>query len=152
MVIPQDDREWDFGFSAASEVSLNIGELLLVDWVLVPGSGLVSILHDLSEAMVWNAMRAEVWKQASLIHAELEATKEDPARKRIAQYTVKPLVMSEEDAQILLAHVPTTFRWDGATDVGFILKLKLAAYLRGEKYETPVPPKPAPAQPGEYDD
>ena len=41
--------------------------------------------------------------------------------------------MDEFTARVLLALVPTTFRWGTGSDCGFALKLKLYHFLIGER-------------------
>ena len=43
--------------------------------------------------------------------------------------------MDESTARILLAIVPTTFRWGTGPDCGYSLKTKLYLYLIGEQNE-----------------
>lgn len=139
---------------------LNMGELLMIDWILTPGSGFypgtATGVADLGEMKsLWMELRKSLWLQIASLDKELPPIQNKSDRDKALLITLRCLELSEDDAEILLTLCPTTWHWSiGPDDYGFFLCMKLAAYLRGEvwKYEIlpttdmgqPVPPSSPP--------
>lgn len=100
------------------EIRLNRDELLLLDWILtypMPTSGPVEL--DWHMHTSWRALREQVW--AKLRHGGQGGM----------------VWIDDQDGELLLALIPTTFRWATGEDCGYSLKLKLSAALAGEEGE-----------------
>ena len=100
-------------------LNLEIQELQLIDWSICAASRLLPDCA-LEQLMAWHAFRMDVW--AGILHIE-----------RTGTGTIAIFAMTEQEAKILLAVVPTTFRWSTGIDCGYSLKQKLAKFLRGER-------------------
>ena len=100
-------------------LNLDISELQLIDWSICAAS---RMLPDcaLYQLMAWHQFRMDVW--AGILHIE-----------RTGTGTIAPFVITDQEAKILLAVIPTTFRWSTGLDCGYSLKQKLAKFLRGER-------------------
>ena len=130
---------------------LNMGELLLIDWVLTPGSGLypgaatgVSGLGEIEGR--WTELRKDLWQHVAVLDKEVNSIQNRADRGKVQLETTGHLALSQDDAEILLTLTPTTWHWSiSPDDYGFMLCMKLAAYLRGEvwTYETPKPAEQA---------
>jgi len=102
------------------KISINKDELLLLDWLLVFPMPCNQV--DLDWHMKFAPFRLTIWEA-------IEKVKEEE------------VTIEVEDAGLLLAIVPTTFRWSpsepGKTspDCGFSLKQKLARALITEREE-----------------
>jgi hypothetical protein len=99
---------------------LTFGELCLLDWVLhfPVGSSDRDHLEWLSRR--WRPLREDVWKGIRALQRNKELKEAE-------------VEIPEEEALLLMAMVPTTFRWGTGEDVGFSLKLKLSEALWEEK-------------------
>ena len=118
--IPEDDKSWDLPFDGTQgvgRVRLTQGELYVLDWVLSTGSQLL-LSMTLDEVMVWKEFRLKVWTGI------LDSEHEDNNLGVMTDITF-------EDAEILLAAVPTQMTWGDGVDYGQMLKRKLASYLLG---------------------
>ena len=95
---------------------LDLQELQLIDWSICAAS---RMLPDcaLEQLMAWHNFRMDVW--TGILFSE-------KANKPAA------FAISEQEAKILLAVVPTTFRWSTEVHCGYSLEAKLAKFLRGE--------------------
>ena len=99
-------------------VRVSQDELLLLDWVLSYPERQAAVSLDWH--MKWAELRLDIW--GALAVAEKEK-----------QNASAELAVSEGDAKVLLAIIPTTFRWAGSgDDCGYSLKMKIARYLLGE--------------------
>ena len=100
-------------------LNLEISELQLIDWSICAAS---RMLPDcaLEQLLAWHAIRMDVW--AGILHIE-----------RTGSGNTATFALSEQEAKILLAVIPTTFRWSTGLDCGYSLKQKLAKFLRGER-------------------
>ena len=74
----------------------------------------------LEQLMAWHNFRMDVW--AGILHIE-----------RTGAGSTAAFAITEQEAKILLAVIPTTFRWGTGIDCGYSLKQKLAKFLRGER-------------------
>ena len=97
---------------------LTVEELLLIDWMLSSQASVLSekVIEDL---MAWRDERERVWR--ALIRADLAKAGEGE------------IEFTDDECDQLLALIPTTFRWGAGEDVGYSLKLKLAALLWGDE-------------------
>jgi hypothetical protein len=118
-------NEWDLPPSdRIEEIRLWAGELLLIDWVICTQSQLLQIdIDDLVQN--WHAFRQSVW----------EAYLSDP--DNVDNPSGVMFSLSDSEAKVLLAAVPTTFRWGDGFDYGCSLKGKLARLLNST-YTDPV--------------
>jgi hypothetical protein len=101
---------------------LTFGELCLLDWVLHFPVGCADREHLEWLSRRWRPLREDVWKGIQALQRN----------KDLKEVEVE---IPEEEALLLMAMVPTTFRWGTGEDVGFSLKLKLSEALWGEKRE-----------------
>jgi len=142
-----DDQDW--ALPQIESINANNEELLLLDWILCSASGLIpgATLDDLMER--WTDLRMDVWKCIIEI-------RNDPDRNQHIDGGNVPLLMDEFTAKVLLAVVPTTFRWGTGSDCGHSLKLKLYNFLTGGIYDNssknqtnrgPENPSPDPSGP-----
>jgi len=115
-----DDQDWQL--PPVESINLTKEEFLLLDWVMGSASGLIigATLEDLMER--WAPLRFDVWK--SIYDLEIS---------RGISTAVYSLSMDDFTARVLLAVVPTTFRWGTGTDCGFSMKIKLYRFLIGER-------------------
>ena len=121
-----DDQDW--ALPQIESISPNNEELLLLDWILSSASGLIpgASLDDLMERL--SNLRMDVWKGILEI-------KNDPDRNLPPEAGTVPLLMDDFTARVLLAIVPTTFRWGTGADCGYSLKIKLYNFLTGGIYD-----------------
>lgn len=105
---------------------LNSEELALLDWVL--HYPLPNTQVDLAWHMRWNPLRERIWE---LLAIAFDREKENP-KPAGATYD---LIVEEEDVPVLLAILPTTFRWGAGDDCGFSLKVKLYWFLHPPQEE-----------------
>ncbi|MAH47013.1 hypothetical protein CMI37_14395 [Candidatus Pacearchaeota archaeon] len=109
--IPPDDRP-------SGQIRCTRNELLLLDYVLSSGSGLL-LQHGLDDLVPpWRGFRQSVWDAI----IQIEAHPEDLGIL---------LDIGDTEADILLATAPTTMTWGDGVDCGFALKLKLAQFRAG---------------------
>ena len=110
------DKEW--ALPAEPGIRLDQGELLLLDWVLCGASRLIpdADLDYLLEK--WHEFRLDVWRGIGQLKA--------PDVNEVE------LALTDPEAKVLLAVVPTTFRWGTGPDCGYTLKTKLAKFLLGD--------------------
>ena len=108
-------------------ISLTEEELLLLDWVMCSGSGLIpsATLEDLMTN--WSSFRHDVWKGISSLGKQRKG-----APTEINRVLAELLPIDEFTARTLLALVPTTFRWGTGSDCGYDLKLKLYKFISKE--------------------
>lgn len=114
-----DDQDWQL--PQLENIKATAEELMLLDWILCSGSGLIpgATVDDLLER--WASVRFDVWKGLN-----------DIERTKIGPLGTVSFEMDEFTAKVLLALTPTTFRWGTGTDCGFSLKMKLFHFLTGE--------------------
>ena len=119
------DNDW--GIPAVESIKLTEEELLLLDWVMCSGSGLIpsATLEDLITN--WSSFRYDVWKGISAFGRQKKGV---PAE--INRTITELLSIDEFTAKTLLAIIPTTFRWGTGADCGYELKLKLYKFLSKE--------------------
>jgi len=119
------DDGWEL--PSLDNIPLTEEELLLLDWVMCSGSGLIpsATLEDLMTN--WSSFRYDVWKG---INALTKQKKGVPTE--INRATTELLTIDEFTARTLLAITPTTFRWGTGADCGYELKLKLYKFLSKE--------------------
>jgi hypothetical protein len=129
------DFDWS-QLEPGAALSLTPGELLLLDWILCPASGLIPGTELEQLIRGWEGVRQAIWG----ILAEIDLGKD-------ARY---PLPLNMLDAQYIFAVTPTTFRWGTGPDCGFSLKRRLYLFIQGltppedlPKQETPPTQKPA---------
>ncbi|HEY3118761.1 MAG TPA: hypothetical protein VGK54_18625 [Chloroflexota bacterium] len=96
-------------------------ELWVIDWVLCSQGESVNG-QKLEALMSWRDLRERIWR--AQMSAELAT--EDPAKPAEAEIELSP-----EEYELLLAIVPTTFRWGTGEDCGFSLKRRIAQELWG---------------------
>lgn len=109
----------------AKRLQLNRGELLLLDWILVypmPNTG-----ADLDWHMEWQKVRLNIWSGIEELEERAKGNLE----------VVTDLVLKDNEVNVLLALVPTTFRWGDGDDCGMSLKIKLYRALVGAEDEVP---------------
>jgi hypothetical protein len=128
-------KDFDWGLLGPGPVmSLSAHELLLIDWIICPASGLIPGAEPEQLVKGWEGIRNAVWQVLS--GADLS---------KDARY---PLPMNELDAQFLFGVAPSTFRWGTGPDCGFSLKRRLYLFLKGitptedlpKQEEVPVTP------------
>ena len=90
-----------------------------MDWSICAASRMMPDCA-LDVLMTWHVFRMDVW--AAILHIE-----------RTGTGTTAAFAMTDQEAKVLLAVVPTTFRWGTGIDCGYSLKQKLAKFLRGER-------------------
>ena len=119
------DDGWEL--PSLENISLTEEEFLLLDWVMCSGSGLIpsATLEDLMTS--WPALRYDVWKSISELNKQKKGVPTEINRTLTALLSI-----DEFNARILLAIVPTTFRWGTGSDCGYDLKLKLYKFLSKE--------------------
>lgn len=113
-------------------LKLTHDELKLLDWVLHQPSPMPSPV-DLEWHMRWKELRESLWAGIHRIEiekAKAEAIKTGSFKEKMA---LQPIELSPVDCSVLLALVPTTYRWGPGKDCGFSLKLKLFQFLSGEE-------------------
>ena len=110
--------------TAPRSLQLDRDEFLLVDWLIC---GAARLLPDCSieELRQWDEVRFAVWN--ALRFADACAIADPP---KVIPAT-QSLTLGRNDALILFALAPTTFRWGTGPDCGYSLKSKLSAYLEG---------------------
>ena len=117
-----DDQDWQL--PPVEFIKVNDEELLLLDWVIGSASGLIP-MATLDELMSnWSSLRLDVWQH---IYELKKLSSGSPPG------AVCSLSMDDFTARILLAIVPTTFRWGTGPDCGYSIKMKLCRFLLGER-------------------
>ena len=108
-------------------IPLTEEELLLLDWILCSGSGLIpsATLEDLMTN--WSSVRYDIWKSISALHRQKKGVPTEINRALTELFEI-----DEFTARTLLALTPTTFRWGTGADCGYELKLKLYRFLSKE--------------------
>jgi len=119
-----DNQDWQLPL--VEFIKVNEEELLLLDWVVGSASGLIpgATLDELMSN--WSSLRFDVWQR-------INELKQLPSVSSGPSGSVCSLNMDEFMARILLAVVPTTFRWGTGSDCGYSIKMKLCRFLLGEK-------------------
>ena len=114
-----DDQDWQLPL--VEFIKVNEEELLLLGWVIGSASGLIpgATLDELMSN--WSSLRFDVWQ-----HIYELKSGSSPG-------SMCSLSMDDFTARILLAIVPTTFRWGTGPDCGYSIKMKLCRFLLGEK-------------------
>jgi len=120
-----DDQDWQLPL--IEFIKVNEEELLLLDWVVGSASGLIpgASLEDLMSN--WSSLRLDVWQHIYELK-KLPTFSSGPPPGALCS-----LSMDDFTARILLAVVPTTFRWGTGLDCGYSIKMKLCRFLIGEK-------------------
>jgi hypothetical protein len=130
-------QDFDFSLLESGPVlTLTAHELLLLDWVICPASGLMPGTELEQLVKGWAEVRDAIWQVLSEV---------DLGKGERYPFPLNPL-----DAEFLFAVVPTTFRWGTGPDCGFGLKRRLYFFLHGitppedlPKEEIPPAQKPA---------
>jgi len=119
-----DDQDWQLPL--INFIKVNEEELLLLDWVIGSASGLIpgATLDELMSN--WSSLRFDVWQH-------IHELKQLPSLSSGPSGILCSLSMDDFMARILLAVVPTTFRWGTGSDCGYSIKMKLCKFLIGEK-------------------
>tara|TARA_B100000949_G_C13926534_1_gene303029 strand:+ start:68 stop:502 length:435 start_codon:yes stop_codon:yes gene_type:complete len=119
-----DDQNWQL--PPIEFIKVNEDELLLLDWVVGSASGLIpgATLDELMSS--WSSLRFDVWQHIHELK-HLSTLSSGPSLGLCS------LSMDDFMARILLAIVPTTFRWGTGLDCGYSIKMKLCRFLLGEK-------------------
>ena len=117
MTTQPESPEW--ALPADPTPRLDMGELLLIDWIICGSSRLLPNADLDYLVKSWHTFRLQVWKTLD------EFT--DPA------ITERPFIIGIPEAKALFALAPTTFRWGTGSDCGFSLKQKLSRYLATEE-------------------
>ena len=119
-----DDQDWQLPL--VEFIKVNEEELLLLDWVIGSASGLIpgATLDELMSN--WSALRFDVWQH-------IYELKKLPVSSSGPSGVLCSLSMDDFTARILLAVVPTTFRWGTGPDCGYSIKMKLCRFLLGER-------------------
>jgi hypothetical protein len=119
------DDSWEL--PVLESITVTEEELLLLDWVMCSGSGLIpnAPLEDL--VTNWAFFRFDVWKGISDLHRQVKGVPTE-----INGVLTQELTIDEFTARALLAVTPTTFRWGTGVDCGYALKLKLYRFLSKE--------------------
>lgn len=124
--------EWDFlyrqSLATPSGVALTSHECLLLDYTLSSYARLIPEWTT-EGLMRWERLRGAVWQALDLMN------KDDKGVPSLDGSCI--IVIPQSEAAILLALVPTTYRWGTGPDVAVPLKLKLSQCLRGV-YQMPV--------------
>ena len=119
------DDGWEL--PSLDSISVTEEELLLLDWVMCSGSGLIpsATLEEL--VTNWSAFRYDVWKGISALTKQRKGVPTE-----INRTITESLTIDEFTVRTLLAIIPTTFRWGTGADCGYELKLKLYKFLSKE--------------------
>ena len=119
------DDGWEL--PSLDSISLTEEELLLLDWIMCSGSGLIpsATLEEL--VTNWSAFRYDVWKGISALTKQRKGVPTE-----INRTITESLTIDEFTVRTLLAIIPTTFRWGTGADCGYELKLKLYKFLSKE--------------------
>ena len=120
-----DDQDWQLPL--VESIKVNDEELLLLDWVIGSASGLIpgATLEDLMAN--WSSLRLDVWQHI------YELKKLPTSSSGSPPGALCSLSMDDFTARVLLAVVPTTFRWGTGPDCGYSIKIKLCRFLLGER-------------------
>ena len=114
-----DNQDWQLPL--VEFITVSEEELLHLDWVIGSASGLIPGA-TLDELMTnWSVLRLDVWQ-----HIYELKSGSSPG-------SMCSLSMDDFTARVLLAIVPTTFRWGTGLDCGYSIKTKLCRFLLGEK-------------------
>ena len=119
------DDGWEL--PSLDSISVTEEELLLLDWIMCSGSGLIP--SATLEELVTNrsAFRYDVWKGMSALTKQRKGVATE-----INRTITESLTIDEFTVRTLLAIIPTTFRWGTGADCGYELKLKLYKFLSKE--------------------
>ena len=119
------DDGWEL--PSLDSISVTEEELLLLDWIMCSGSGLIpnATLEEL--VTNWSAFRYDVWKGISALTKQRKGVPTE-----INRTITESLTIDEFTVRTLLAIIPTTFRWGTGADCGYELKLKLYKFLSKE--------------------
>ena len=119
------DDGWEL--PSLDSISVTEEELLLLDWIMCSGSGLIpsATLEEL--VTNWSAFRYDVWKGISALTKQRKGVPTE-----INRAITESLTIDEFTVRTLLAITPTTFRWGTGADCGYELKLKLYKFLSKE--------------------
>jgi len=119
-----DDQSWQL--PPMDSIKVSEEELLLLDWVIGSASGLIpgATLDELMSN--WSSLRVDVWQHIYEI-------KKLPTSSSGPSGILCSLSMDDFMARVLLAIVPTTFRWGTGPDCGYSIKMKLCRFLLGDK-------------------
>ena len=119
------DDGWEL--PSLDSISVTEEELLLLDWIMCAGSGLIpsATLEEL--VTNWSAFRYDVWKGISALTKQRKGVPTE-----INRAITESLTIDEFTVRTLLAITPTTFRWGTGADCGYELKLKLYKFLSKE--------------------
>jgi len=119
-----DDQDWQL--PPIESIKVNEEELLLLDWVIGSASGLIpgATLEELMSN--WSTVRLDVWQH-------IYELKKLPASSSGPSGILCSFGMDDFTARILLAVIPTTFRWGTGPDCGYSMKMKLCRFLLGER-------------------
>jgi len=119
------DQDWQLPL--VEFIKVNEEELLLLDWTIgspsgyIPGATLDELMSN------WSSLRLDVWQHI------YELKKLPTSSSGSPPGALCSLSMDDSMARILLAVVPTTFRWGTGPDCGYSIKMKLCSFLLGEK-------------------
>ena len=97
-------------------IKVNRDELLVLDWVICSASHLIPNVDLDYLVMNWHEFRLSIW---AAIHRSIPPPAEED------------FPLTDTDARVLMAVVPTTFRWGTGADCGYSLKMKLSEFLQG---------------------
>ena len=119
------DDGWEL--PSLDSISVTEEELLLLDWIMCSGSGLIpsATLEEL--VTYWSAFRYDVWKGISALTKQRKGVPTE-----INRAITESLTIDEFTVRTLLAIIHTTFRWGTGADCGYELKLKLYKFLSKE--------------------
>jgi len=119
------DQDWQLPL--VEFIKVNEEELLLLDWTIgspsgyIPGATLDELMSN------WSSLRLDVWQHI------YELKKLPTSSSGSPPGALCSLSMDDSMARILLAVVPTTFRWGTGPDCGYSIKMKLCRFLLGER-------------------
>ena len=99
-----------------SPVILSQGELLMIDWIICGASRLLADYTIGDLVSTWEGLRLNLWQAIATGAAS------------------RPLALPRQEARVIFAICPTTFRWGMGDDVGFSLKLRLAQFIAPEMF------------------
>ena len=119
-----DDHDWQLPL--VEFIKVNEEELLRLDWTIgspsgyIPGATLDELMSN------WSSLRVDVCQHIYEI-------KKLPTSSSGPSGILCSLSMDDFMARVLLAIVPTTFRWGTGPDCGYSIKMKLCRFLLGER-------------------
>ena len=115
---------------SANGLRFNRDELLLLDWMLTPCSNIYP-QATVDTAMTWHGFRLSVMDCIAIYDQQARSGDGVP----IDPHPIPTVEVGQSEAQVLMALCPIEFRWGPGANCGLSLKLKIRAYLRGEKEE-----------------